>query len=119
MRFMSSSNSAAGFVKNLLTNRLNAAFTPLHFQIEDESHRHSRGGESHFKVLIVSQVFEGKSLLERHRLVNYAAKGTDPNLPCHALSIQAKTKEQWSTGEVKIQATPSCLGGDKAKENAI
>jgi BolA protein len=34
-------------------------------------HRNSPGtGESHFRVLVVSEVFAGKSRVERHRLVN-------------------------------------------------
>ena len=111
-RYMSTT-TGAGIVKNLISKRIADELKPLHFVIEDESHRHSRGGESHFKVLVVSQLFEDKSLLERHRIVNAAATGNDLSLPCHALSISAKTPSQWADGEVRLQSTPSCLGGDK------
>ena len=113
---MSSSNNQ-GVIQSLIRSRFETLLTPVFLEIEDESHRHSRGEESHFKVLIVSEIFEGKSLIERHRMVNSAAQGTDTSLPCHALSIQAKTPIQFETGKTKLQSTPGCLGGDGVKEN--
>lgn len=108
-----STSTSAGIIKNLISKRIADELQPLHFVIEDESHRHSRGGESHFKILVVSQLFEGKSFLERHRIVNKAVTGNDISLPCHAISISAKTPSQWADGEVILQSTPSCLGGDR------
>ena len=63
--------------------------------VTDESHLHAghagsrEGGETHFRVDIVSAAFAGKSRVERHRLVNAAlapafAKGL------HALAIKAR-----------------------------
>lgn len=49
---------------------------PIRLDIIDESelhagHRNSPGtGESHFRILVVSEAFAGKSRVERHRLVN-------------------------------------------------
>lgn len=49
---------------------------PTRLDIVNESelhagHRNSPGtGESHFRVLVVSDAFSGKTRLERHRLVN-------------------------------------------------
>jgi BolA family transcriptional regulator, general stress-responsive regulator len=38
-------------------------------------HRNSPGtGESHFRILVVSEAFSGKSRIERHRLVNELLK---------------------------------------------
>jgi BolA protein len=76
--------------------KLTAAFTPLRLDIIDESHRHeghsgSRpSGETHFRVEIVSSGFEGRSRVERQRLV-YAALADEMNNPIHALSIGAYT----------------------------
>jgi BolA-like protein 1 len=51
--------------------------------------------ESHFKVFVVSEKFEGMSVLARHRAVNDAVRNKDTGeLPVHALSIQAKTPAQ-------------------------
>lgn len=51
---------------------------PIRLDVINESHMHaghhgSPGtGESHFRVLIVSPKFAGKSRVERHRMVNEA-----------------------------------------------
>ena len=56
--------------------KLTQAFAPTRLDVINESHLHaghrnSPGtGESHFRVLIVSALFTGKSRLARHRLVN-------------------------------------------------
>jgi len=110
-------------VRATLEHRFRSLLAPVeHLEIEDESHRHSRGAESHFKVLLVSPRFEGVPLVQRHRLVNDAARGLEPGvassssaveLPCHALSIQAKTPAQFAAAPVGLQSTPGCRGGDK------
>ena len=71
----------------------------MHLEIEDESHKHSghaglseatRQGETHFKVTIVSEAFDGLSLIDRHRAVNACLQKELMN-GVHALSIKAKT----------------------------
>ena len=60
----------------------------------------------------MSKAFEGKKLLDRHRMVNDAlAKELEDSI--HALSIQAKTPAQWAKSS-KVADTPPCLGGSKA-----
>jgi len=59
-----------------IRQRLEQALRPTRLEIVDESHQHAghsaqaRDGESHFRVLVVSPEFAGKSRLARHRLVN-------------------------------------------------
>jgi len=116
----SSSSAPSGPVAQLLAARLRFHLAPvLQLELEDESHRHSRGAESHFKVLVASPRFEGLAALARHRLV-LAAAATDAaegaaagELPVHALSIQAKTPAQLEAagGAVALQKTPGCRGG--------
>jgi len=48
------------------------------------------GTRDHYEVRIVSTAFEGKTPLERHRMV-YAILGQDVGGPIHALSIKAST----------------------------
>ena len=63
-------------VKHTITNKLREAFTPESLDVTDESHLHEGhaghrpGGETHFRVYIVSTAFEGKSRIERHRMIN-------------------------------------------------
>jgi BolA family transcriptional regulator, general stress-responsive regulator len=80
--------------QDLITEKLRKAFTPESLRVEDESHRHEGhaghrpGGETHFRVYIVSQAFRGKSRLERHRMIN-ATLASELAGGVHALAINA------------------------------
>ena len=80
--------------KDVITKKLTEAFAPESLRVEDESHLHAGhaghrpGGETHYRVYIVSDAFRGKSRIERHRSINVAlaqelADGV------HALAIHA------------------------------
>ncbi len=53
------------------------------------------GDGQHFEALIVSRLFEGKRLVQRHQLV-YRALGNRMREEIHALSMQTLTPEQWA-----------------------
>jgi BolA family transcriptional regulator, general stress-responsive regulator len=82
-------------VKHTITNKLREAFTPESLDVIDESHLHEGhaghrpGGETHFRIYIVSDAFEGKSRVERHRLINDALAAELAG-PVHALAIKAQ-----------------------------
>lgn len=54
------------------------------------------GDGTHFEAVIVSQEFDGKTLLERHQLV-YKVLGDAMKDRIHALSLKTYTPEQWSS----------------------
>src|SRR5437660_9525260 len=68
--------SAGKTMQSIITNKLREAFAPESLDVVDESHHHEGhaghrpGGETHFRVYIVSEAFRGKSRIERHRMVN-------------------------------------------------
>ncbi len=80
--------------QDLITERLRKAFAPLSLRVDDESHRHAGhaghrpGGETHFRVYIVSEAFSGKSRIDRHRMIN-AALANELASGVHALAIHA------------------------------
>lgn len=80
-----------------IRQRLAAAFDPLALEIIDESHKHaghaSAKGGGHFIAHIVSTAFDGKSTLQRHRMV-YEAMGELMQSEVHALSIRAETPDE-------------------------
>ena len=82
-------------MKQLIEARIGAALNPTALRVEDESHLHAghagwrEGGETHFRLVVVSAAFEGKSRVERHRLVNEALRPAFER-GLHALAIQAK-----------------------------
>ena len=71
---------------------LNDAFNPSELEVIDDSHLHvghaSAGGGGHFTVKITSELFKGKTLIQRHRLV-YTALEKGMQSEIHALSIKA------------------------------
>jgi BolA protein len=91
--------NGSGPVANALREKLVAAFAPLALAIEDESARHAghsgarEGGESHFRVRIVSAAFAGLSRVERQRLV-YAAVAAEIAGGLHALALTTLTPEE-------------------------
>lgn len=75
-----------------------AVLQPEALEIHDESHRHvghagAQDGRGHFACTIVSHVFEGKSMLDCHRMV-YDALGDMMLHDIHALSIRALVSNQ-------------------------
>ena len=53
------------------------------------------GGGDHWQVIIVSSAFDGKGLLEQHRIVNEVLKGPLADQRIHALSLKTYSPEQW------------------------
>lgn len=81
---------------------------PQHLEILDESHMHSRGLETHYKAVIVSEAFAGLNSVKRHQKA-YAAMG-DLMGQIHALALHTYTPEEWAT-EGAAPASPTCAGG--------
>lgn len=87
-----------------------AAFMPSFFQIEDESHFHHRGEQTHYKVIIVSEFFDGVTAVKRHQKV-YSTLG-DIMKCFHALALHTFTPTEWQDrGEAAVAASPVCHGG--------
>lgn len=82
-------------LKDWITATLRERLDPTRLVVEDESQQHfghagwREGGETHFRIDVVSRAFEGKSRVERHRIVNAALAGAFER-GLHALAIQAK-----------------------------
>ena len=80
--------------RDAIINKLREAVIPESLDVADESHLHEGhaghrpGGETHFRVYIVSPAFEGKSRIERHRMIN-TALAAELAGPVHALAIKA------------------------------
>jgi BolA protein len=79
--------------------KLALALQPTRLEIHDDSHRHAGhagaglGGESHFRVEIVSQAFAGETKLNRQRRV-YALLAEELRGPVHALQLTTLTPEE-------------------------
>ena len=97
-----------------IQQKLQAAFSPLHLEVINESDNHNvpKGSESHFKVVLVSQAFEGESLLARHRQVNKVL-ADELQGGIHALALHTMVPEDWFNQGGTVRESPECLGGSK------
>jgi BolA protein len=82
-----------------ITRRLTEAFDPESLRVVDESHHHEGhaghrpGGETHFRLYIVASAFQGKSRIERHRMINTALAEVLAG-GVHALAIHAAAPDE-------------------------
>ena len=102
-------------VQTTLETRLSDAFSPLHLEVTNESHMHNvpEGSESHFRVVLVTEQFSGKPLIQRHRAVN-AAVAEQLRDQIHALALHTMTPEEWFEKGGTAPESPPCLGGGKS-----
>jgi BolA protein len=76
-----------------------AALDPVQVDLIDESSHHAGhagyrpGGNTHWRLTIVSPRFAGQSTVARHRMV-YQALGELMQNPIHALAITARAPEE-------------------------
>ena len=101
-------------VQQTIESKILNALSPNHLLVVNESHMHNvpPGSESHFKVVIVTDVFDGISRVRRHQQVNgILAKELKEDI--HALSMQTMTPDEWFANGGQVMASPDCLGGSK------
>ena len=90
IRFMS--------VAETIEQKLQDALTISHMELIDESHKHAGhagarpGGESHYRLLIVSPDFTGKNRVARQREI-YKILRDEMAGPVHALSLDVRSPE--------------------------
>lgn len=95
-----------------IENKLMAAFSPTHLEVINESGNHNvaPGSESHFKVVIVSDEFDGQRLLSRHRAVNQIL-ANELATSVHALALHTYTAHEWRSNFGTVPESPNCRGG--------
>ena len=84
---------------NIIQEKLTAALQPVRIDVVDESHLHAghagapAGGNSHFRVEIVAQSFDGLSRVERQRLV-YQILAEELRGGVHALALTTRSPDE-------------------------
>lgn len=101
-------------IQEVIESKLTQAFAPSHLNVINESFMHNvpPGSESHFKLVIVSDKFEGARLIARHRQVNQVLADELAN-HIHALSMHTYTADEWKEQNQIAPDSPMCLGGSK------
>jgi BolA protein len=100
-----------GLIESEIIQKLERAFSPCHLEVINESASHNvpEGSESHFKVVIVAEAFNGLSAVKRHQSI-YAVLADELRGSIHALAIHAYMQSEWSAAS-NAPDSPECLGG--------
>jgi len=101
-------------MKDQLTALIMDALHPAHLEVIDESHMHNvpRDAQSHFKIVIVSDQFEGLPLVARHRKINSLVQPLFSD-SLHALALHTMTPSEWESRGGTFPKSPQCMGGSK------
>lgn len=96
-----------------IETQLDDKLTLSHLEVLNESSNHNvpPGSESHFKVTVVAEEFEGLRLLARHRLINKILASELQQI--HALALHTYTQSDWHDRHGDTPMSPPCLGGGR------
>ena len=99
--------------QSIIIKKLEEVFSPDHLEVINESASHNvpEGSESHFKVVLVSQSFEGQSAVKRHQSV-YAVLAAELQSGVHALALHTYLPDEW-VKQQSVPDSPDCLGGSR------
>lgn len=99
-------------VQNQIEERIREKLAVHHMSLENESYMHNvpAGSESHFKLVLVSNEFEGKRLVQRHQLVYGVLQ--DEMTKIHALAMHLYSLKEWSERNALAPSSPKCHGGE-------
>ncbi|MGB1299351.1 MAG: BolA family protein [Psychrobium sp.] len=99
-------------VQRAIEQKLNDEFSPNFLEILNESHMHSvpPNSETHFKVTLVCDAFDGIRQVKRHQMI-YKVLSEELAGPVHALALHTFDNSQWQNANVPD--SPNCLGGSK------
>lgn len=100
-------------IEQTIVEKLSRGLQPSHLEVLNESHMHNvaPGSETHFKVVVVSPVFESLGKVKRHQQV-YGLLGDELAGPVHALALHTYTEAEWGA-MVGAPDSPACRGGSR------
>ncbi len=102
-------------IQQQIQSKLDEALDPSVLEVINESHMHNvpPGSESHFKITVVSQAFDGKMLVARHRIINKLLADELAG-PVHAIALHTYTPDEYFERAGAVPDSPPCHGGDKS-----
>ncbi len=100
-------------VEQQIEEKLTAGLSLEVLDIVNESHMHSGTRmDTHFKLVAVSDDFDGKRLIQRHQAI-FGLLGELMQNPIHALSMHLYTTAEWQERAGEVPLSPKCMGGSK------
>ncbi|SGZ49185.1 CIC11C00000004369 [Sungouiella intermedia] len=97
------SSESIGPIEELIIAKITSALNPTYLKIANDSHKHSHHKpmqtasnvrESHFRIEVVSDNFEGKNMPSRHRVVYQLLNDEFENKGLHALQMKTRTTKE-------------------------
>jgi len=97
-----------------IEGKLSDGLTLSHVEVTNESHMHNvpAGSESHFKLVLVAQEFEGLTLVARHKMI-YQLLAEELKNGVHALALHTYSAADWDKKQGRVPDSPQCHGGSK------
>lgn len=104
-------------IQSTIETKIKESLAPIHLEVLNESSQHNvpPGSESHFKVTVVSDEFDGKMLVARHRIINKLL-ADELSGSIHALAMHTFTPAEWLDKNQQAPKSPPCLGGAKREQ---
>lgn len=102
-------------VQAQIDQRIKDEMNVHYMTLENESYMHNvpQGSESHFKLVLVTDVFHGKRLVQRHQLVYSILK--EEMTKIHALAMHLYSIKEWQERNLLAPSSPKCHGGEKGE----
>ena len=106
-----------GPLRKAIREKLSHSLKPVHLDIIDDSSSHSEHEamrqnfgftETHFKILVVSDVFTGKTPIQRHRMVYALIDEELKSKGLHAVNIVTKTPQEYEIKGSQNVASEKC-----------
>lgn len=102
-------------IQTSIETKLQQNFSPTHMEVVNESHMHSvpANSETHFKVVIATEAFDGTRKVARHQKI-YQVLSEELAGEVHALALHTYTPEEWQELQ-QAPDSPNCMGGSKGE----
>ena len=98
-------------IQQRIEQLLSSGINPAYMEVVNESHMHSvpPNSETHFKVTLVAENFDGLNQVKRHQQVYGVLREVMQN-PVHALALHTYTPNEWAVTQA-VPSSPPCMGG--------
>ena len=96
-------------IQTAIEQKIRARLQPDYLAVSNESHKHRVpiNAETHFKVVVVSTVFNDQRKVKRHQMV-YDILRDELAGSVHALALHTYTPHEWQQHHQAARATPDC-----------
>jgi len=101
-------------IQKKITQKILKSIKCEYLEVLNESHNHNvpKGSETHFKIIVISNDFLGRTLLSRHRFIHDILSKELQN-DIHALALHTYTIEEWQHRTEQTIKSPLCIGNLK------